>query len=75
MQEKILSALEPINERRATHGGSVEFAALDGKTVQVYMRGACHGCPHAMATIKGYVEAVLRKQVDPGLEVVALPQD
>ena len=75
MQEKILSALEPINERLATHGGSVEFAALDGKTVQVYMRGACHGCPHAMATIKGYVEAVLREQVDPDLVVEALPQD
>ena len=75
MQEKILSALEPINAQLATHGGAVEFASLEDKTVKVYMRGACHGCPHAMATIKGYVEAVLREQVDPDLVVEALPQD
>ena len=69
MQEKILSALEPIHAQLATHGGSVEFAALEGKTVQVYMRGACHGCPHAMATIKSYIEAQLREQVDPAIVV------
>ena len=33
------------------------------------LRGACGTCPHAMATLKGYIEESLRSDVDPDLVV------
>ena len=37
--------------------------------VKVSLRGACGCCPHAMATLKEYVEANLRETVDPEITV------
>ena len=69
LEQKIKAALEPINEMLATHGGSANFVSLDGKKLLVAMKGACGHCPHAIATIKGYIEAQLREQVDPEITV------
>ena len=69
MQEQVIAVLDTINAMLATHGGSAEFVSLDGKTVCVRMQGSCNGCPHALATIKGYIEAQLRAQVDPDIVV------
>ena len=43
------------------HGGEVEFVSFDGKVVKVRMGGACVGCPHSPATIKGWVEGTVRQ--------------
>ena len=43
------------------HGGEVELVSFDGKVVKVRMGGACVGCPHSPATIKGWVEGTVRQ--------------
>lgn len=69
MQEKVLAVLDSINAMLATHQGGAEFVSLDGKTVFLRLTGHCNGCVHAIATIKGYIEAQLRAQVDPDIVV------
>ena len=69
MEEKIKSALAEIRAMLQTHGGDAELVSIDGTTVSLRLQGACHGCPHGMATIKSYIEAQLREQVDPAIVV------
>lgn len=69
MQDKVLAVLDEINVMLATHQGGAEFVKLDGKTVYLRLTGHCNGCIHAIATIKGYIEAQLRAQVDPDIVV------
>lgn len=72
MQDQILAVLDSINAMLATHEGGAEFVALDGKTVYLRLTGHCNGCPHAIATIKGYIEAQFRAQIDPEIVVEAV---
>lgn len=69
MEEKIKACIEQIRPMIQGHGGDVEFVSLEGTTVKVRLQGACHACPHAMATLKNGVEQILREQVDPNLTV------
>ena len=69
MEEKIKACIEEIRPMIQSHGGDVEFVSLEGTTVKVRLQGACHSCPHAMATLKNGVEQILREQVDPALTV------
>jgi len=69
MEEQIKSVLATICEMLQTHGGNAELVEIAGKTVRLRLQGACKGCPHAAATIKSYIEAQLREQVDPEITV------
>ena len=69
MEEKIKACIEGIRPMIQGHGGDVEFVSLEGTTVKVRLQGACHSCPHAMATLKNGVEEILREQVDANLTV------
>ncbi|GAB1476092.1 NifU family protein [Bacillota bacterium] len=63
MEEKLREAIEGIRPYLQGDGGDVEFVAYtDEKMVQVKLKGACHGCPHAQMTIKGGIERILREQ-------------
>ena len=43
--------------------GDVEFVELtEDMVVKCRLQGACHGCPHAQATIKGGIERILQEQ-------------
>ena len=63
-----------LNELRvhlhAGSGGDLEIVAIEGKTVQLRLRGACGHCPHAAMTIKGGLEHILREELDPEIELV-----
>lgn len=43
------------------HGGSVEFVALDGDTLEVKLGGACMGCPLSPSTLHGWVEGTVKQ--------------
>lgn len=43
------------------HGGSVEFVALEGDTLEVKLGGACMGCPLSPSTLHGWVEGTVRQ--------------
>ena len=64
MKEQIIGVLEQIRPFLQRDGGDVEFVDYpEDKVVLVRLQGHCAGCPHAQATIKGGIEAILREQV------------
>lgn len=76
MEEQIQTKLNELRLLLQSHGGDLEFVTFDepSKTVFLRLRGACGGCPHAMATLKGYIEAELRETIDPGINVERVPE-
>jgi Fe-S cluster biogenesis protein NfuA len=53
-------------------GGDVVFAGYREGRVEVYLQGACAGCPSSTATLKFGIEARLREEIPEITEVVAL---
>lgn len=63
MEENIKTAIENIRPYLQRDGGDVEFVKYtDEHIVQVKLKGACHGCPHAQLTIKNGIERILKEQ-------------
>lgn len=56
----------------AMDGGDVVFAGYREGRVEVYLQGACAGCPSSTATLKFGIEARLREEIPEVQEVVAL---
>jgi len=65
LSQKITKRLEELRAILQADGGDLEIVAIEGKTVKLKLRGACGGCPHAAATIKGFLEQTLREEIDP----------
>ncbi|NWF63199.1 MAG: NifU family protein [Chloroflexi bacterium] len=53
------------------HGGTVEFAAMEGDELQVRLGGACLNCPLQPSTLHGWVEGTVH-QFFPEIRVVAI---
>ena len=70
MEEQIKAKLEELRGGLQADGGDLEIVAIEGKTVQLRLRGACGHCPHAAMTIKGGLEHILREELDPEIELV-----
>ena len=71
MKEQIIGVLEQIRPFLQRDGGDVEFVDYtENKTVLVRLQGHCAGCPHAQATIKGGIEAILREQFPDAVAAV-----
>ena len=66
----VVAKLDELRTALQGHGGDLELVAIEGKTVQLKLRGACGTCPHAAETLKSYIEAALRSEIDPEIEVV-----
>ena len=70
MKDQIIKALEDVRPSLQADGGDVEFVSLDENgLVTVRLKGACHGCPMAMVTLKQGIEMYLKKCV-PGVTSV-----
>jgi len=69
MDDKIKKTLEEVRTMLQADGGDLEVVEIAGKTVKLKLKGACGGCPHAMATLKGGIERYLREKVDPSITV------
>jgi Fe-S cluster biogenesis protein NfuA len=63
MEEKIKSLLEELRKMLQEDGGDLELVSITGNTVKLKLKGACGCCPHAMQTLKGGIERVLREQI------------
>ena len=70
LADKITSRLNEMRQFLQADGGDLEIVAIEGKTVQLRLRGACGHCPHAAMTIKGGLEHILREELDPEIELV-----
>ena len=52
-------------------GGAITFNSYVGDVVTVNLKGACSGCPSATSTLKGGIESLLNRKVDPNIVVRA----
>jgi len=64
--EKVLNSIRPALQ---ADGGDVELVDIDGGVVKVRLLGACGGCPMALMTLKGGIEAALKERI-PAVERV-----
>ena len=69
LSKKITDRLEELRVHLQADGGDLEIVGIDGKTVQLRLRGACGDCPHAAMTIKGGLERILREEIDPEIVI------
>ncbi len=70
LEENIRELMEQVRVQLQADGGDAEIISIEGKTVTLALQGHCAGCPHAQATLKGYIEQALRTYVDPEITVV-----
>ena len=69
MEENVKKLLEELRVHLQADGGDLEFVKMEGKNVYLKLKGACGCCPHAMATIKGGIERILREKIDTEIVV------
>lgn len=69
LADKITARLNELRQYLQADGGDLEIVKIEGKTVQLKLRGACGGCPHATMTIKNGLERVLREEIDPEITI------
>ncbi len=69
LTEKITDRLNELRVHLQADGGDLEIVGINGKVVQLKLRGACGGCPHASMTIKSGLERILREEIDPEIEI------
>ncbi len=73
--EKLLRINALLDERirpgLAGDGGGLEVIDFDGTTLQIAYHGACGSCPSATGGTLGYIEGLLRDEVDPAIRVIS----
>ena len=71
IQERVEKALEKIRPYLVADGGDIALVDItDDMVVRVELKGACHGCPFSMQTLKAGVEIAVKKEVPEIKEVV-----
>ncbi|TVP91211.1 MAG: NifU family protein [Thioalkalivibrio sp.] len=66
----VRQAVEEARRILMQDGGDIEYVGLEGRTVQVRLKGACVGCPRSTLDLKNVVERLVRSRA-PGVERVA----
>ena len=70
LAKRITDRLNELRVHLQADGGDLEVVSVEGKSVKLRLRGACGHCPHAAMTIKGGLEQILRKEIDPEIELI-----
>lgn len=73
MENEIRSKLEEMRAYLQADGGDMDVVSIEDKLVNLRLKGACGGCPHATMTIKQGIQRILREQVDPEITVEQVP--
>ncbi len=69
MEDKIRAKLEELRVMLQADGGDMEVVGIEGSNVQLKLKGACSGCPHAAITIRDGIQRILRESVDETITV------
>jgi Fe-S cluster biogenesis protein NfuA len=69
MKAEVQKVLESIRPALQADGGDVELVDVEGGVVKVRLTGACGCCPMATMTLKGGIEATLKREI-PAVERV-----
>jgi Fe-S cluster biogenesis protein NfuA len=72
IQERVVKALNRIRPYLQNDGGDIDLIEItDDLTVKVRLKGACHGCPFSMQTLKAGVEQAIIQEVPEIKSVVS----
>jgi len=63
---------EKIRPYLASDGGWLEIVSLQDKTLTIRYQGACGSCPSSLTGTLMGIESLIRQEIDPEIEVVAL---
>jgi Fe-S cluster biogenesis protein NfuA len=64
VKDRVLKALERVRPYLQSDGGDIDLIEVtDDLTVKVRLKGACHGCPYSMQTLKAGVEQAIMREV------------
>ena len=69
MEEKVRAEIEKIRPLLQRDGGDIELVSVEDGVVKVKLQGACSACPMSQMTLKGVVEATIKKAI-PEIEKV-----
>lgn len=61
---------QKIRPALANDGGGLEVLGLDGFTLKIRYQGACGSCPTAIRGTLTAIESLLKRDVNPALEVI-----
>jgi Fe-S cluster biogenesis protein NfuA len=72
---KINATLDKVRPYLQADGGDIHLVEVtDDLVVKVELKGACHGCPFSLQTLKAGVERAILKEVPEVKEVIAVNQ-
>jgi NFU1 iron-sulfur cluster scaffold homolog, mitochondrial len=63
---------EKVRPYLASDGGWLEVLSLQDKTLTIRYQGACGSCPSSISGTLMGIEGLIRQEIDPDLEVVAV---
>ena len=64
LKSKVTNVIDQIRPYLEADGGNIAFVSLtEDNVVNVELQGACAGCPMSMMTLKGGVEAAMKKAI------------
>lgn len=64
IRERVIKVLERVRPYLQSDGGDIELLEVtDDLSVKVRLKGACHGCPYSMQTLKAGVEQAILKEI------------
>ncbi len=73
VKEKVTKALNRVRPYLQSDGGDIDLVEItDDLTVKVKLKGACHGCPFSLQTLKAGVEQAIIQEVPEIKRVISV---
>jgi Fe-S cluster biogenesis protein NfuA len=73
IKERVIKVLEQVRPYLQSDGGDIELIDVtEDLSVKVRLKGACHGCPYSMQTLKAGVEQAILKEVPEIRKVISV---
>lgn len=72
IKDRVIKVLEKVRPYLQSDGGDIELLEVsEDLTVKVRLKGACHGCPYSMQTLKAGVEQAILKEIPEIKKVIS----
>lgn len=72
IKERVVKALNRVRPYLQNDGGDIELIEVtDDMVVKVRLKGACHGCPFSLQTLKAGVEQAIIQEVPEVKRVIS----
>lgn len=77
LEERVLEALDTVRPYMESHGGNVEFLAVEDGVAKLALQGSCNGCAASRATLELAIKQALDEHAPDlvGLEVEGVVQE